>query len=82
MKTGDDCIVMYAVIPKDQYGKVLLPDGSFAKAFQIGKVEQLVQMQECKHWGMLMSVSLQRLAKKLCPEVADSPIIRLGDAQQ
>lgn len=79
IKAGDDVVVMYAVIPKEQYGKLNMPDGSFAKAFHIGKVEQLVQFQECKHWGMMMTVSLQRLARKLCPEIAESPIIRIGD---
>lgn len=73
---------MYAVIPKEQYHKLSMPNGSFAKAFTIGKIEQLVQMKECKHWGMIMALSLQTLAKKLCPEIADSPIIHLDGGPQ
>lgn len=82
MKTGDKVVVMYAIIPEEQYGKLSMPPGSFAKAFQIGPIEQLVQQQECKHWGMIMAVSLQRLARKLCPEIAESKLIHLNSGPQ
>jgi hypothetical protein len=77
MKAGEHAVIMWAVIPKDKYHKVHLPDGCFAKAFHIGEIQQLVQKQECMHWASIMAVALQKLAVKLCPEIAESPIIRI-----
>lgn len=77
MKTGDEVVLLYAVIPKEKYDKLSIPDGSFAKAIIAGKVESFVQMSECRNWGMLVATSLQILARKICPDVANSPIIQL-----
>lgn len=78
LKAKDDVIIVYAVMTKEQWGKVSLPHGSFAKAIEVGAFEQLVQMQECKNWGIVVAMSLHKLAHKLLPEIVNSPIIQLG----
>lgn len=71
MKTGDAVIVMYAVIPAEKWDDVKLPEGCFAKAFNVGNIEDLVQVHPCKGWGAMMAASINRLAKKICPDRAN-----------
>lgn len=52
IKTGDEVIFIYAIVKADDYGKVSFPANiSFAKAMEIGPVEELTDMENCKGWG-------------------------------
>ncbi len=70
MNPGDKVIVMYCVLPADKWDGVKLPQGSFAKAFDVGTIDDLTEVQACKGWGAMMAASINRLAKKLCPDRA------------
>lgn len=74
--TGDEVILVYAVLKRQDWEKVKFPQGCYAKAFETGPIERMVDTQTCKGWGAMMAASINRLAKKLCPDVANSPIIR------
>lgn len=78
MKPDTDVVIFYGMVPKEKWSSVTMPDGTFSKAFVMGRADQICDMKECKHWGMAFSTSLHILAKKLFPEIMNSPIIRIG----
>jgi hypothetical protein len=67
MKSGDKVTIVYAVIPADRWDDVKLPQGSFAKAYNVDDISQLTSIPECKRWGAIIGASLCKLANKLCP---------------
>lgn len=67
MESGEETVLLYAVMRKSEWNKVKLPEGCYAKAFEAGPIESLCDVQTCKGWGALMAASVNRLAKKLCP---------------
>lgn len=70
IKTGDEVIFIYAIVKADDYGKVSFPaNASFAKAMEIGPVEELTDMENCKGWGAMTGIALAKLGRKLCPEI-------------
>lgn len=74
MKAGDEIVVLYAVVPKEKYNRVQIPDGSFAKAFQVGPIEEFISKKVCIATGNMLSVALNRLARKHCPELVPTLI--------
>jgi hypothetical protein len=75
LKTGDEVILLYVVLPREDWEKVKLPQGCHAKAFETGPIERMVDVQTCKGWGAMMAASINRLAKKISPEIANSLIV-------
>ena len=66
-KPGDEVVLLYAVINKNEWDKVKLPDGCHAKAFEVGRIDDLIESQVCRGWGAMCAASMNRLAKKICP---------------
>ena len=77
IKADEEVIFMYVILPKDKYGKVSLPHGSYAKAIEVGRLKDLLDRKECFTWAGFMAESINRLARKLLPELAESKIIKL-----
>lgn len=70
IKTGDEIVFMCAIIKRDQWEGVKLPPGCFAKAYEVGKIEELTDVRVSRGWGAMAGTLINRLAKKLCPEAA------------
>jgi hypothetical protein len=70
IKTGDEVVMLTAIIKIEDYDKVKIPHGSFAKAWEIGRIEELLDQETCKGWGGMVGIMLARLAVKLCPDAA------------
>jgi plasmid rolling circle replication initiator protein Rep len=81
MKTGDEVILAFAVIKKDDWHKVSFPNGAFAKAWEVGTIEEMLDQQKCKGWGAMVAISICRLANKLCPVAANLMKVK-RDAEQ
>lgn len=77
MKTGDEVVIVYAAVPVDMWGDVKFPEGSYVKAFSGGKVEEYIEFRKCGHIGQMIAYALHALAKRVCPEVEESKILRL-----
>lgn len=70
MKSSDECVFIYAIVKKEDYDKVKLPQGaSFAKALEIGPASELCNMESCRGWGAMAGIALAKLGLKLFPEV-------------
>lgn len=70
IQTGDEVVLVTVVIKKDDYSKLNLPHGAFAKAWEIGPIETLLDQENIKGWGGMIGIMLGRLAVKLCPDAA------------
>lgn len=68
VKPGDECILLFVIMRKDQWDDVKLPKGSCQKPFEIGEIETLIDVPTCKGWGALVSKTLNNLGKFVCPE--------------
>lgn len=77
IEANDDVVVLFAVIPKDDLKKCDLPKTGFYKAWEVGELKTLVDVRTCKGWGAMIAAALNRLSRKLCPEISESPIIKL-----
>ena len=69
MKTGDSVVFIYAAVLEEDYNKVVIPPGSFAKAIKVGNIEDLLDQEACKGWGAMAGIALCRLANHVCPEL-------------
>ena len=69
INSDTEVIFIYAVVPKDQYDKVKLPEGSHAKAMEIGEARDLCDMEACKGWGAITGIALSKLGLRLFPEI-------------
>lgn len=77
IRAEEEVVLMYVIVPKEKYGKVSLPHGCFAKAIEVGKMQGLLDRKECFTWGGFIAEGINRLARKLMPELAESKIIKL-----
>ena len=69
LKTGTETILIYAIVPAEDYSKVSFPKGSFAKALEIGPVEELCDLENCKGWGAMVGIALAKAGRRICPEI-------------
>lgn len=72
IKADEEVVFMYAVVPKELYGKVNLPHGCYAKAIEIGPFKGLLDRKECFVWGGFAAEGINRVARKLMPELAEA----------
>lgn len=82
IKPGEEVIFAFAIIKRDDWEKTKFPQGSYAKAYEVGPIETLIDPDTCKGWAGMAGISIGRLAVKLCPEQAKmekliNPKIRL-----
>lgn len=77
IKPDEEVVLVYAVVPKSQYGKVSFPNGCYAKAIDVGPLKGFLDRKECFTWGGFVAEGINRVARTLCPELANSKIIRL-----
>jgi hypothetical protein len=69
IKQDEEVVLVYAIVRREDYNKVLIPPGSFAKAMEIGPASDLCDMANCKGWGGIVGIALSRVAKKNFPEI-------------
>lgn len=69
IKTGEEVVLVFSIIKREDYGKLKIPDGSFSKAIELGPIEELCDMESCRGWGAWVGISLGKLGRKLCPEI-------------
>lgn len=81
IKIGDEIVLVYALVKRADYDKVRLPDGSIAKAIEIGPIETLCDHSRCKGWAAIIGVSLARAANKVVGEVK-AKLLKGPDAEQ
>lgn len=67
IQPGDECVLLFVVMRKDQWDDVKLPKGSCQKAFEIGAIDELVDITMCRGWGALVSKTLHNLGNFICP---------------
>jgi hypothetical protein len=69
IKTGEEVVLVFSIIKREDYDKLKIPNGSYSKAIELGPVEELTNMENCKGWGAWVGISLGKLGRKLCPEI-------------
>ncbi len=69
IRHDSEVVFVFAVIRKEDYSKLKIPDGSMAKALEIGEATELCDMEKCKGWGGIAGIGLARLGKRMFPEI-------------
>jgi len=74
MKQGDEVVVVYATVPKKDFGDVKFPPGSFVKCYDAGLIDDFIHPKKCAYIGQIVSLAMNALAKKACPNL-DAKVI-------
>lgn len=72
IEPGTEVVLAYVIVPRDKWEDCKFPSGCYAKAYEVGQIETLIDQSQAKGWGAMIAVAICRLAVFLCPDQAEA----------